>query len=272
MQGVSRDSLASARERLDALAGDQDAAAMDVVSEQLAAVVVLLSRQAALRRALSDPALSAEAKQGLVETLFGERLQPPAMDMLTGLVGSRWSRAADLVDAIEALAVQAAFTVAEAEDGLDEVEDELFRFGRIVDRAPRLRSALTDPALPDERKRDLLHALLEDKVSAVTLRLVDNVVLAPRGRVVDRAIEDLAEQAARRRERVIAAVRVAVPLSQEQHERLSSILQAEFGHAVGLRVEVDPSVQGGVVVRMGDQIVDGSIARRLAEARRRLAG
>ncbi len=272
MRGASRDSLATARERLDALAREQDGDVLLTLSQELLSVVVVVAASPALRRSLSDPALSGTAKKGLLDQLLGQRLAPSALSVLADLVVSRWSHPADFVDAVEVLAVQAAFTVAQADGSLDDVEDELFRFGRIIDRAPRLRAALTDPALPDEQKRALLHALLEHKVSTITLRLVDNVVLAPRGRIIDRAIEGLAEQAAQRRSRLIAAVRVAVPLTAAEHDRLAAGLRVEFGHDIRLQVEIDPAVQGGVVVRVGDQLIDASIARRLAETRRRLAG
>lgn len=272
MRGASRASLAAALERLDAVATDRDAAGLESVSESLLSVVRLLADHATLRRSLSDPSLPADAKQGLVDRLLAERIDATALDLLHTVVRSRWSQPVDLVDAVEELAVQSAFTIAESQGRLDDIEDELFRFARIIDRDRELRAALTSHTLPERNKRDLLQALLEDKVAPATLRFVENVVLAPRGRVVDRAIENLAALAARRRQRLIAQVRVAVPLSPEQRGRLATELSETFGHQIDLQVEVDPAVIGGVVVRVGDEIIDGTLTHRLTEARRRLAG
>jgi F-type H+-transporting ATPase subunit delta len=270
VRGASRDALAVARERLDEALRGADDAVVATTSADLLSVARLLSHEPALTRALADPGTSAETRGALLETLLGERLSPLALDVMRGVVGARWSAPGDLIDGVEALGAQAAFEEATREGTLDEVEDELFRFARIIDRAPGLRSALTDPAMPVENKRDLVHTLLANKVTPVTATLVESVVLAPRGRPADRAIDELAAQAAARRQRQIAVVRVAIPLDEDLRDRLAAALEQALGHAVRLQVETDPSVVGGIVVRVGDELIDGSVIRRLAQARRGL--
>jgi F-type H+-transporting ATPase subunit delta len=275
MQGVSRASLATVREKLDAvLSGEKkkDAVAKQQVAEELFSVVALLDSNARLRRMLSDPAVEPGRREGLAADLFAERLSAPAAEVIEALVGVSWGRPADLVDAADALAAQALFAMAEQVDVLDEVEDELFRFGRILDREPTLRSALTDPSLPAQRKTELLQALLGDRVQAATLVLVHEVVLRPRGRTIDRGLEEYGRLAAERRERLVAQVRTVVPLSDEQFERLATALAARLGHQVHLNVELDPDLVGGLTVRVGDVLFDGSIAHRLALARHVMAG
>jgi F-type H+-transporting ATPase subunit delta len=275
MLGVSRGSLVTVREKLDSVLSGKDkkgAAAKQQVAEELFSVVELLDSNARLRRLLSDPAVEAGRRERLAADLFAERLSAPSAEVVEALVGASWGRPTDLVDAADALAAQALFAMAEQVDILDEVEDELFRFGRILDREPTLRSALTDPSLPAERKTELLQSLLGDRVQAATLVLVHEVVLRPRGRTIDRGLEEYGRLAAERRERLVAQVRTVVPLSDEQLERLGTALAARLGHQVHLNVELDADLIGGLTVRVGDVLFDGSVAHRLALARHVMAG
>jgi F-type H+-transporting ATPase subunit delta len=275
MQGVSRGSLVLVRERLDSVLSGKpklDAAAKQQVGEELFAVVAMLDGNAQLRRMLSDPAVDAGRRERLAADLFAERLSAPSSDVVTSLVRASWGKPKDLVDAGDELAAQALFAMAEQVDTLDEVEDELFRFGRILDREPTLRRALTDPSLPADRKTELLASLLGDKVQAATLVLVREVVLRPRGRTIDRGLEEYGRLAAARRERLVAQVRTAVPLTSKQLKRLGASLESRLGHPVALNVELDPHLVGGLTVRVGDILFDGSIAHRLAVARRVMTG
>lgn len=166
---------------------------------------------------------------------------------------------------------QALFAVAEAEGELQQVEDELFRFGKAVEREPKLREALTDPALPAERKRAVIEDLLGTKASPHTSNLVGFVVESGRAKDLSRIIEAMAELAAERRRTAVAEVRTAVPLDAKRRERLGRALSRATGKDVELKVLVDPSVIGGVVARVGDQVFDGSIKRKLEMAREQLA-
>ena len=272
MQGVSRASASALADQLDELLATASDAEATQLADDLFAVVHLLAAEASLRRVLSDPALAPEQKAQLVDALFGTQVGPAAVEVLRGAGRSRWSQPGDLVDALDQLAVHALFTVGERAETLDDIEDELFRFGRVVDREPALRSALTDPALPDDRKAALLAALLTGRANDATQRLVREVVLHPRGRTLDRGLEEYGRAAAARRDRLVGRVRTAVPLTQEQLDRLGAALAAIYGRAVHLNVEIDPAVVGGISVRVGDEVLDGTVAHRLVEARRRLAG
>ncbi|HWB68302.1 MAG TPA: F0F1 ATP synthase subunit delta [Mycobacteriales bacterium] len=266
MQGASRDALARLH---DALPAEGD---LQQLSGELFAVVTLLSDQASLRRALSDPSGGAEAKVAIVDRLLGERLGSLALDLVREAVRQRWSQPRDLVDALEELAVSAQLAVAEQADQLGEVEDELFRFGQILKGSPELRAALTDRNLPAERKSQLLHRLLDGRTTAVTLALLERAILEPRGRTLERAIVDLSTLAARRREQLLARVTSAVELTEAEQTQLAASLKQAFGHDVRLQVVVDESLIGGLTVRIGDELIDGSVARQLEEARRRLTG
>ena len=167
---------------------------------------------------------------------------------------------------------EALVLAAEAEDGLDDLEDGLFRFGRVVAAQPELRSALASTWLPAERKDGLLAALLRGKVTPVTQRLITQMVTHPRGRALPEALDMCASIAARRRQQLIAVVHSAVELTAAQQRRLADALAATYGHPVHLNIVIDPSVVGGISVQIGDELIDGTAARRLATVRRKLAG
>jgi F-type H+-transporting ATPase subunit delta len=165
---------------------------------------------------------------------------------------------------------QALLAVADAEGQLDQVEDELFRFGKTVEAQPELREALADPRLPAERKRALLQDLLGERASRHTLSLLGFLVDQGRGKDVPKIVERLAEVGAEQRSRRFAEVRTAVPLRPEQRTKLEKALSKVVGREVELKVVVDPAVIGGVVARVGDQVFDGSIRRKLELAREQL--
>ncbi|HVS69134.1 MAG TPA: F0F1 ATP synthase subunit delta [Mycobacteriales bacterium] len=266
MQGASRNSLGALRDRLPA---DGDLTAL---SDDLFAVVSTLGGRASLRRALSDPAASRFAKVEVVDRLLTSRIDAASLDILREAVSSRWSQSRDLVDALEEIAVDAALITAQTAGDLDAVEDELFRFSRIVEGDPPLRAALTNRELAADPKRQLLHKLLDGKVNGVTYKLIERVVLEPRGRTIERALQDLSGLAAQRRDRLVAHVTSATELSEAEQSDLTVALSRTFGHELKLQVVVDASLIGGLTVRVGDELIDASVARQLEEARRTLTG
>jgi F-type H+-transporting ATPase subunit delta len=167
---------------------------------------------------------------------------------------------------------QALLAIAQAEGVLDRVEDELYAFARSVEGHADLREALTDELLPSERKRAVIDDLLGARAHPLTATLVGFLVEAGQARRIGPIAEEVAREAAHRSERTLAEVQVAVPLTDAQRTRLEAALTKATGHPVELKVVVDPSVIGGVVARVGDEVFDGSVASRLAEARQYLIG
>lgn len=272
MQGASRDAAATAEEALAAGLQDlPDAAAQWQLSEQLAAVTELLDRELPLRRTLADPSVDGAAKAGLAEDLLGDQVSASTRGIVAAVVAARWSRPRDLVDSLDALSASAGFASAEQAGVLDEVEDELFRVSRILEREPELYAALSSTALPAERKAELLEALLGD-AEQVTRAMVLRAATTRRSRTLDRALAEYLRLAAARRSRLVATVTSAVELDQAQTDRLRSALQRLYRHDLQLQNDIDPALVGGVVVRVGDEVIDGSIAHRMDQARRRLAG
>lgn len=270
MNGASREALAAARERLDALT-DNTSVDAGQLADELAAVTALLDREVSLRRVLTDPAQAGEAKAELAQRLLGGQVGGEAVDLLAGMVRSRWSQPRDLVDALEELANTADLTAAQRAGTLDDVEDELFRFGRIVSSSTELRAALTDRAASKAAKSELLRSLLGGRAKATTERLVTRLVTAPRGRSLESGLESLSKLAAERRDRMVAVVTSAVPLSDGQKQRLGAALAKLYGRKMHLNLDVDPEVLGGIRVQVGDEVINGSLADRIEDAGRRLA-
>lgn len=276
MHASSRAAMDEAR---TALAGHTQGApsnrrgdALLALADELFAVAHLLEGQPALRRAMSDASARPDDRAGLARRLLSAQVSPAALTVVEAVARQRWSRPLDLVEATETLAVEAALDAAEARAELDGVEDELFRFGRIIGGDDDLLRILGDRTAPREGKTALLDRLLGGKVSPVTERLVRNSLTSPNVHNAEDVVERLSEVAARRRGRSVAHVTSAVALTPVQEQRLAEVLERLYGRAIGLQVQVDPAVLGGLVIRVGDEIIDGSIAHRLETAGRQLAG
>ncbi len=166
---------------------------------------------------------------------------------------------------------QAIFSIAEAEDALETVEDELFRFARTLESEGQLRESLTDPALPAERKKAVIQDILGERASPHTTSIVGFLVEQGKARELTAIVDELVALAAERRKAAVAEVRSAVELSEKQRKDLAAALEHATGKKVELKVVVDRSVVGGVVARVGDQVIDGSIRRRLELARERMS-
>lgn len=272
MQGVSRQSFGEVGDRLTGVLADVDGATAGQVGEELFAVLGLLDGEPVLRRMLSDPAAPEAARTGLLESVLGDRVAGPTLDVLRAVTTARWSHSADLVDAVESLARQATFATAERDGELDEVEDELFRFGRILDGDDALQTALGDRSIPVERRQELLDSLIAERVRPATRRLLDQAVAVPRGRSLERIIEELGDEAAERRNRSVARVTAAVELTDDEQSRLVAALGRIYRRDVVLQIDVDPDVLGGLLIRVGDDVIDGTVLHRIDEVGRDLAG
>jgi F-type H+-transporting ATPase subunit delta len=268
MRGVSRGSLTAAKDRLATMAAGS--ARPGQLGAELFSVVGLLDSEPPLRRALADSSSARDARAGLVAGLLGSRLSAATVELVSSVSTSPWSSPADLGDAVEQLAVLAVVTAADEAGRLDELEDELFRFARVLGTEPELRAALGNPFAPADAKRRLADSLLAGKATPQTVELVTQAALQPRGRSLDWQLEEYARLAAEHRERLVAEVRVATGLSGAQRGRLVTLLSRAYGHDVHLNLVLDTQVIGGMIVRIGGEQIDASVASRLAEARRGL--
>lgn len=270
LQPASREALVALTERLDAYVDGASARDLTVCADELFAVARFLHGERAVQRLLADASSPEEGRADLVRRLFGQQLSEPTIDLVSELARKRWSKIRDVVTAAETLARQATVAVAEKTGSLDEVEDQLFRFGRILASESQLNSLLADTATPVEGRVQLLDGLLGDRVYPVTATLLRESVRLPRGRHLDVVAEELAELAAARRDRSVAKVRTPVALTPDQESKLVESLGRMYGRKISLQVELDRDLLGGLVVQVGGEVIDGSVAGRLAAARRSL--
>ncbi|WP_446664521.1 F0F1 ATP synthase subunit delta [Flexivirga sp. B27] len=270
MQGASRSSLLTLRQELNSsLQSGADATAL---GDELFAVSEVLGSSASLRRALTDPTSEESAKGSLSDRLFGGKVSEAVQQLLRRAVGQRWTDERDLGDALEQLGVEATLTSAERAGRIDGVEDELFRFERTVAGDAGLRDALSDRRRSGKDKADLVGKLLEGKAAPETVRLARQAAANPGGRRVERVLESYVAVAAQLRDRLAATVTSARELNEADRSRLGQALARIYGRPVQLNVIVDPQIVGGLRVQVGDEVIDGTIATRLEDARRTMAG
>jgi F-type H+-transporting ATPase subunit delta len=269
MRGASRASYGELRDRL--IAAVPTAAIAEQTGDELFAVVRLFDAEHGLRRALADPTKPSRDKAAVAGRLLHGRVSEVTEELVAAAAAARWATPGDMADAIEQLAIEALTLAAQFGGTLDDLEDDLFRFSRVVFGQPDLREALIGPAGP-EAKRSLLENLLSGKVSTPSMKLITQVLTHPRGRSPQAALDLCAAIAAHRQEQLIAVVRVATELTPAQRSRLATTLAAAYGKRVHINVVHDPAVVGGMSVQIGDELIDGTASSRLADVRRKLAG
>ena len=272
IHAASRQALAELRERLDGVLNRFSTAdGLTGLADELYAVVDLFIQQPQLRRKLADPTTKADRRTGLVRSLLEGKVGASAVQVISDAVSLRWSSAWDLLDALEIIADEVLLGAAEQAGELDTVEDELFRFERILDADSRLTTLLDDYSSDATRRASLVRTLVEGKASGATTRLLVHAVSSQRKRSITHALDDLLDLAARRRNRSTARVVSAVPLTAAQERHLAAALATLYGRAITVRTAVDPQIRGGLVVRIGDEVIDGSILARINGARAALA-
>jgi F-type H+-transporting ATPase subunit delta len=267
MRAASRDSYAAALDQLESVAGQTEPADLAAIAEEILSVAEVLAQQPRLRRALSDPGRESADRVDLLRSLLAGKMSARGLELLSTLVGGRWSTASELLEACERLGVEALLASADRADELREVEDELFRFGRTVDGNAPLALALGDSMVPVSRRAELVRSLLAGKANPATVRLVSMALTGFGGRGLAASVQRLVEAAAQRRDRQVAYVTVASILTEEEERRLSTRLFEMYGRQIALKISVAPEILGGMSVRVGSDLYDGTIVRRLAEAR-----
>ena len=271
LRAASRAARVALTDEFDAIAGDLEASGLSTLAEELGQVVSLLVAEPTLTRHLTEHSDDADAKKSLVDRLFTGKLDERTVRLLQTAASERWSAEADLIDGVEHLSRLALLKQAELEDQVDEVEDQLFRFGRVLDGQPRLTALLSDYTTPVDGRIALLDKVVDGSgVDGIAAALLSQTIGRLRGERADEAVVDLAELAVARRGEVVAHVVAAAELSDEQRTRLVELLTRIYGHPVSTQLNVDPELLGGLSITVGDEVIDGSIASRLAAAQNQL--
>lgn len=268
--GTSRVSVLALRKALEEKVNNLSANDAAQFSNDLFTILTVLSSSVGMRRALTDNARDIAAKSELISNLFGKNISANAQSILATAASLRWSNPSELADAIEQLAVEAESFVADKNNELDQVEDQLFNFAQLLTANPELRQALNTAADSDAGKVALLESIVKGKYANSTLNLLRRVVVLRRGRNIDATLAAYSHYVAARRNRIVAHVKTAVALNAAQQQNLITALGKAIGKSVHINIEVDPKVLGGLSIRYGDEIIDGTVINRLAEASRAL--
>lgn len=269
MIGSSRASLAAVSEQVADRFTDPN---IGEAGADLLQVADLVGREKPLRSLLADGGRPSDERAAVVTELLNGKINGLAVELAAFITRQRWSNEHDLVDAFEFTGAESMFAAAERSGELDQIEDELFRFGRAVISDGELQLTLSSPALPAEPKAALLNDLLSDKAHATTIDLLSFVSSHLRGRRLDQAIDQLSDLAAKRRGMLLATVQSAIELDDGRKDRIRAALERLYGQKVEINVEVIPTLVGGVSIQIGDDLIDGSVASRLEQARRRISG
>jgi F-type H+-transporting ATPase subunit delta len=261
----------AARAALDAAVKGASAASASELSSHLFAAADLFAENTSVRRAITDPARDKAAKTALVKDLFTKSTGTLAVSLLSELSGLRWSATKDLVYATEQLAIEAEASAANIAGELDRVEDEFFETSRLVADNFELRKALVSVG-STSAKSSLIADVLGKKASDSTIKIASALVASLRGRSIEAAFADYLFGLANRRNRLIAVVRTATALTDAQSKRLATVLEKNVGQPIRINVQIDPTILGGVSIKFADELVDGSVVNRLANAGRALVG
>ena len=272
MRSASRDALTAVVERFTSMAASLSTDELSTLADELTAVDKLLLREPILARHLAEATGETAAKQQMLQKLLGTRVGANALEVLNTAVSVRWSKTPDLVEAIEHVARLALLTRADRENQAEEVAEQLFRFGRILDSQPRLASLLGDYSQSGEQRVALLRSVLGQAAgtNSTASALLAQTVQLLRGDRADEAVGELAELAVAHRGEVVAEVGAAAELSGAQRRRLTEVLTRIYHHPVSVQLTVDPDLLGGLVVAVGDEVIDGTLSSRLAAAETKL--
>lgn len=268
--GSSRASVLTLRKSLADLVSKQSATDVAQFSADLFTALTVLSSSVGLRRALTDNSRDAASKAELISNLFGKNVTEAAKTLFSQAASLRWSNPAEIADAIENLAVESASAAADKSGELEKLENQLFDFARVLIANPEFRQALNTASDTDASKISLLESVVNGKYSLPTINLLKRVVVLRRGRSIDATLATYSHYVSNSRNRLVAHVKTAIALTDSQTSSLIAALTKQMGREVHVNIEIDPKVLGGISIRYADDVIDGTVVNRLAEASRAL--
>lgn len=271
MHAASRDALEQLKDTLDKNLQEHADAVQSgaAVGAELFDIVDVLDNDRSLRVALVDSAAPPQQRAGLVTSLLEGKVSSTCLEIMSAAVSQQWSDTRDFRNGLVAVGRRALLRSAEAQGQLDRVEGELFRLARIMEQQPELELLLADKSADADARRGLFAQVLYGKVTAITEALALQAV----GRGNDRPVENLdalCDEVAALGGREVARVRSAVPLAGQQQSLLVDKLEKIYGRTIVVHSEVDSSLLGGAVIRVGNEVIDGSTAGKLRTLRRSL--
>jgi F-type H+-transporting ATPase subunit delta len=272
LRSASRDAQSAVVAKFDSLAGSLSTDELSRLSDELVAVDKLLLGEPILVRHLAEATGEADAKKQMLQRLLSGKVGSTTLDILDTAVSVRWSKTGDFVSAVEYVSQLSLLARAERESQADEVAEQLFRFGRILDSEPQLTTLLGDYSKPASDRIGLLRGVLDraSGTNQTATALLTHTVELLRGERADEAVHELAELAVSRRGELVAEVSAAADLSGSQRQRLTEILARVYHNPVSVQLSVYPELLGGLSVAVGDEVIDGTLSSRLAAAATKL--
>jgi ATP synthase F0 subunit b len=252
MRSASRQALKTVTDRFDTIAKDLDNQGLEKLSGELVSVAKMLDGEIVVTRYLTLPSEDAAPRVRLLERLLSGKVGDPTLELLRAAVSERWSANADLIDA---------------------VEHQLFRFARILEAQPRLAVLLGEYGAPAEGRVGLLRNVLKSatgRSNRITNALLAQTIELLRGQSADDAVTFLAEAAVARRNEVVAQVSAAAEPTDAQRTRVTEVLSRIYGHPVAVQLQIDPALLGGLLISVGDEVIDGTLSSRLTAAEAQL--
>lgn len=165
---------------------------------------------------------------------------------------------------------RAFLALAEAESALPRVEEELYQLRGLLKSNPDLLKFLKDPNIKREGKRQAIAELFAGRTHAVVLNVLMTLSDLDHAGRLQHIIDDFLALAASSKEKVTGEIISAVPLDDATRQRLTAELGRVTGKNVALMERVDPSILGGAIIRVGEQVIDGSLRRKLNDIQERL--
>ena len=269
MRSVSEAALNAAKEQWNTLLVEKGSGEIDFAHE-IFAVASALRSSVVVSRSLTDPARTADDRTKLASDIFSGKVSGEVLDLFKGLVRKHWAADDDLLTALEEIGVDSILASAQRSGTLSNVEEELYRAMRTLRDERGLRNALTAP----ERSVDDRVALVRQVFSSAapeTVELLARAVERTDDATLAQSLSHYGTLAAERDKHLVATVTAASPITQKQEERLASILKERYGKDVSLHVALDPAIVGGLRIHIGDDVIDGTLATRIARVRNEIS-
>ena len=272
MKAASREAKTHVEGQLDSLIRNSDnaVAVAAQVGTELFLIVDQLDAERSLRVAVADTSLEPSQREGIISEVFGDKIAEPTKEILTSATSQEWSTPREFRTGLIAFGRRALMLGAEAQGQLEQVEDELYQLSVLLERESELTQLLSDRTATPAQKRGLMASVIYGKVTMFTEALALQVI----GRSEHNPVDDLAalaEQVAELRGKSVARVVTAEELSSTQREALAQKLENIYGREMAVHAEVDPSLLGGMIIRVGDEEIDGSTRGKLTRLRTDLA-
>ena len=272
MYAASRDALAHIRSLAEDLIrqSEQSVVLGQQMGAELFTVVEIIEKDRPTRIAVADVSATPQQRRTLMTSLIENKVLPETLRVCQVAAGLDWSNQADLRDGLVRTARSALLQAAELSNSLPQVEEELFQLSRTIKAHPGLEQALGDRRASADERRALLAQLLYGKVSAISEILASQAVARPQEGLAADDLDILSRQAAHEIGRRVADVTTPIALNDAQREALRKKLHGIYGIEVSIHEVINPAILGGVIIKVGSGIINGSLASKLDSLRRSL--